>query len=447
MNRKWLIGSVVLVVVAIVAAGAIATARARDKAEGHDGGGGGGGGGGGAQAFEPFEATQIVEAESITFQPTADMVGTVFAKRSVIVRNELAAVVREVGFDSGDVVEAGQVLIRQDDTTDQADLEAARAAVRVAEANVEQADTEIALSNVELERLSSVQSRAIAEVELDRARSRADAARAARGRWVAEVDQARARVAQIEARIAKLTIRAPFQARAGMRTVHEGQYLAEGTDIVGLQELTDTIYLDFAVPQEYAERAKVGTVVMASGALLGPEPTRIEVVAVDSTVNRDTRNLRIRAVVDNSKGVLAPGMFVQVRVPIDAPSEHVAVPSVAIRRAAYGNSVFVINTDESGAMRAAQRFVTLGETVGEKVIVLDGLKPGERVAAAGSFKLRDGVKVVTGGMSDGPPGGPAGGPAGGPPGSQAEAGPAQSAPGAEPSTSSAGHADSAGGAS
>ncbi|QYK47912.1 MAG: efflux RND transporter periplasmic adaptor subunit [Phycisphaeraceae bacterium] len=404
MNRKWIVGTTIVVVGAIAAAGAIAAVKGREK-----------GNEAGAPKFEPFEAAQIVEAGVMTFQPTADMVGTVFAKRSVMVRNELAARVLEVGFDSGVVVEAGQVLVRQDDTTDRADLEAALASVRVAEASIEQGDTEIALAEVELQRLSAVQTRAIAEVELDRARSRLDAARAARVRWVAEADQARARVAQVESRIEKLTIRAPFRARAGMRTVHEGQYLAEGTDIVGLQELTDTIYLDFAVPQEYAERARVGTVVMASGAMLGSEPARIEVVAVDATVNNSTRNLRIRAIVDNSRGALVPGMFVQVRVPIDAPSEHVVVPSVAIRRAPYGNSVFVISADESGETRAFQRFVTLGETVGEQVIVLDGLKQGERIAAAGSFKLRDGVKVVTGEPGGGPGGGAEGGDrAGGP---------------------------------
>jgi membrane fusion protein, multidrug efflux system len=83
------------------------------------------------------------------------------------------------------------------------------------------------------------------------------------------------------------------------------------------------------------------------------------------------------------------------------------MPGTAVRRAAYGNSVFVVTPDEGGgAMRAHQRFLTLGQSIGEDVIVLKGLEPGERVAAAGSFKLRDGVKVMAA-----PPGGPAkGGP-------------------------------------
>lgn len=385
MRRAWIIGSVALVIAAIGAAGAIGTIKDREReAPPAD------------QAFEPFESAQIVEVREIEWQPTADLVGTVFAHRAVMVRNELAGVVRSVGFESGDVVETGQVILQQDDTTDRADLEAVKASVRVAEASIAQADSEIKLSEVELDRLKSVQSRAIAEVELDRAQSRLDTAMAARGRWLAEVDQARARVAQVEARLAKLTMVAPFRARAGMRTVHEGQYLAEGAAIVDLQELTDTIYLDFAIPQEYSERVAVGTVVMATGELLGPEPVRIEVVAVDATVNNETRNLRIRAIVDNARGTLVPGMFVQVRVPIDAPQKFLVVPSTAIRRAAYGNSVFIISADETGAMRAHQKFVTLGQTVGEDVIVLDGLALGETVAAAGSFKLRDGVKIMSG---------------------------------------------------
>lgn len=390
MRRAWAVIAGVLIVAVVGVTGGVAVMKVRESRAAQPP----------APSFEPSEATEIVEAREIAWQPMADLMGTVFAIRSVMVRNELAGVVTHVGFDSGQIAEAGQIVLQQDETSDRADLEAVTAAVRVAEASIEQADAEIKLAEAELERLTSVQSRAIAEVEIDRARTKLDTARATRGRWAAEVDQARARVAQVEARLAKLTIRAPFRARAGMRTVQEGQYLSEGVDVVALQELTDTIYLDFAIPQEFASRATPGTIVTVTGEALGPDPVQIEVVAADSIVNNQTRNLRVRAIVDNADGALVPGMFVQVRVPIDEPKPYVVVPSMAVRRAAYANSVFVIAPDETGAPRASQRVVTLGPTVGEDVIVLDGLKVGERVAAAGSFKLHDGVKVI-----DGPPGG------------------------------------------
>ena len=75
-------------------------------------------------AFEPTEAVEVVEAREVPWQPTADLVGTVFAVRSVMVRNELAGVVTAVGFQSGSVVEEGQVILTQDDAVEQADLEA-----------------------------------------------------------------------------------------------------------------------------------------------------------------------------------------------------------------------------------------------------------------------------------------------------------------------------------
>lgn len=392
MKRGFVIVTIVLLAAAAAGAGWYVY-KSRQAGEGGPGDPGAPGAEGAAM-MEPAEAVQVAEAREYVWRPTADLVGTVSAIRSVMVRNELAGVVRQVGFESGSIVEPGQVLLKQDETTDRADLDAAQASVRVAQASVAQVDSEIRLAKSELDRLTNVQSNAVAAVDIDRAQSRLDTATAARERVVAEIEQAKARVAQVEARLAKLTITAPFRARAGMRTVHEGQYLAEGVDVVALQEMTDRIYLDFAISQEHAPRVALGTAVMATSELLGPDPFRIEVVAVDASVNRDTRNLRVRAIVDNPGGKLYPGMFVQVRVPIEEPKTFVVIPSMAVKRAAYANSVFVIAPDQTGALRARQRYVTLGASVGEEIIVLEGLSPGEKVAAAGSFKLRDGVLVM-----------------------------------------------------
>ncbi|MBA4120727.1 MAG: hypothetical protein C0513_08555 [Isosphaera sp.] len=357
-----------------------------------------------AQAFEPAEAVEVVEARRVLWNPTADLVGTVFAIRSVVARNEVPGVVSFVGFDSGSVVEPGQVILRLDDKTERADLRVAQASVRVAEANAAQSDAQILLAELELERLTAVQDSAVAKIEIDRTRSRLAVARADRQRWLAEVDQALARVAQVEARLSKLTVRAPFRARAGIRTVHESQFLAEGVEVVTLQEVTDRIYLDFAVAQEFVPRVSVGARVQATGELLGPDPVSIEVIAADAAVSRDTRNLRVRAVVDNAAGLLVPGMSVQVNVPMEEPRPYTVIPGTAVRRTAYADSVYVLQADERGDVRARQRYVTLGQSVGEDVIVLTGLRQGERIAAAGSFKLFDGAKVLVGppAQGDGP---------------------------------------------
>jgi membrane fusion protein (multidrug efflux system) len=348
-----------------------------------------------AAAVEPASTVETVAARTIQYQPTADLVGTVLALRSVTIANELAGNIRKIEFVSGSIVEAGAVLLTQDDDTDRADLAAAESSVRVAEANVAVADARLKLANTEFHRISeAVKLRAMSDVDQDRAEAERDRAAADRDRLLAEIDQAKAKVAQVKTRLAKRVIRAPFRGRCGLRNIHEGQYLAEGASVVMFQEVSDTINIDFAIPQEYLPRVAPGTTVMATGALLGPDPVQIKVVAVDAAVNFDTRNVRIRSVVDNSGDRLRPGMFLQIRVPVEAPSPRTVVPSTAVRRAPYGDQVYKIVPAEQGTFRAKQAFVTLGETLGSDVIVVSGLEPGEEIAAAGSFKLRDQALVL-----------------------------------------------------
>jgi len=345
---------------------------------------------------EPASAVKAVAAETISWQPTADLVGTVVATRSIDVSNELAGAVRSIGFGSGAIVEAGDLLISLDDSAMQADLAAAQAGVRVEQAGLEVARSREDLAALELKRLrSAADASAASRVELDRAESELRRATADRERAAAQIELAIARTQQIQAQLDKMTIRAPFRGRTGLRNIHEGQFLAEGASIVSLEEVGDRIYLDFAIPQEYLPQVTLGTSVQARGELLGPEPVQIEVVAVDASVNNGTRNVRVRAVVDNREDRLRPGMFVQIEVPVGGPQDVLVVPSTAVRRTPYSDQVFVlVEGEQPGTMRAQQRMVRLGPAVGEDAVVREGLRPGELVAADGAFKLRDGALVA-----------------------------------------------------
>lgn len=344
----------------------------------------------------PPEPVELTSVGSTTWQPTADLVGTVFAIQSVTLRNETAGVVKSVGFDSGQLLQEGDVLVKLDDSTEQADRAAAAASVRVAEAEVVSSDVRIRLAETNLNRLTkALAAKAVADAEVDTARAELDRAKADRDRAVSAVDQAKSRVQQVQVAIEKKTIKCPFKARAGIRSVHPGQYLAEGADIVGLQGVSDKIYLDFAVPQEYAAQASPGMKVMAQSKIMGDQPVPIEVLALDATVSMTTRNVRIRGRVDNPNERLRPGMSVDVRVPVGPPVEYAVVPSAAIRRASFGDHVFVIVAGEQpSSLVAKQRMIKTGPLIGSDQIVLEGLKVGEQIAGAGSFKLRDSAGVI-----------------------------------------------------
>lgn len=407
-------GSVLLVVLVTLGGGLAAWRHRQDKIAAS------------APKYEPAETVDVVKAEATQWQPTARLVGTVIAKRSVTLANEIVGVVTEVGFDSGDTVEAGQVLVKFDTSTESADLASAEAAERfsgaavsVAEASIRVAQSNLSLAKANQRRmLDAAASNSVAATEVDRVNADVDKAtadlereEASLKRAQADRDQSAARALQIRTIIAKKTLKAPFRARAGMRTVHPGQYLAEGTSIVGLTELTDDIYIDFAVPQEYAARVQAGTVVMARSAMLGSDAAKITVVSIDATVNPVTRNVRVRSSVANPGYKLKPGMFVDVEVPVEAAKEYVSVPTTAVRRAAFGDHVFVIAPsdnakDAPGATRAVQRMVTLGVDIGGRVIVTSGVKAGELIAASGSFKLRPGALVNAAAPAAGAAGGP-----------------------------------------
>jgi membrane fusion protein (multidrug efflux system) len=374
--------------------------------------------------FEPFETVQVVNASTAKWRQSANLSGTVIALQSVTLANEVAGVVKEVNFESGQVVNAGDVLLVLDSSTEKAELEAAEATVKAAEAGIRVVEANIRFAEANLKRIIEARElKASTENDIDQAQAALDAQKATRERSIAERDQAKARVEQIRTMIAKKALKAPFKAVAGLRSVHPGQYLMEGANVVGLQMVSDRIYLDFALPQDQANRVKPGDVVMASAPAVSKDPLRIEVVAIDATADVNTRNVRIRSIVPNPDQRLRPGMFVDVNVAVDPLQDYTVVPTTAVRRASFGDHVFVIRPDPNDPqkLRAHQQFITLGPVLGNETIVLTGLKPGDEIAAVGSFKLREGVMVMKGDPNQMPQGGPGGGPPTGNDGSEAGA--------------------------
>lgn len=360
--------------------------------------------------FDHMESAEIVLAKKVLFQPRSELTGTVFSRRTVRVQNEMSGIVKKVNFESGSIVEADQVLITLDDSTDRADLAALEASVRVSEADLNVVEARIRLAEAEYDRqLQANRVAATSAMEVDRAKAEVDKAAAERARVQAEIEEAKAKVQQMQVRLAKFTIRAPFRSRVGMRSVHEGQFLppqmgmgGDGGSVAVLEEVSDTVYLDFAVPQEFLRSVQPGMIVEAASELFPGQPLSLKVVALDSSVDRGTRNIRVRSEVKNPGGTLRQGMSVKVSVPVDVPVEYVAVPAVAIRRASYGDAVYAVEKDKDGKDRAVQRFVKLGPVVSEPdatggaawIAVLTGVKEGDRIAATGSFKLRESAIVI-----------------------------------------------------
>ena len=329
---------------------------------------------------EPVSAVTVAESRTRPHQRTTTAIGTVLALQSVTLRNELAGTVREVRLTPGEVVEVGALLVAQDVSVEEAELRALQAQSALAETMLGR-----------MQRAS--ESHGASAADVDRAR--------------AERDVAQANVARLAAVIARKTIRAPFRARVGLADVHPGQYLNEGTQLTTLQGVDPAVHVDFAVAQDVAAALRVGQAVEVN-AIGDSRAYSAAIVALDSRVDPVTRNALVRARLEGD-ALPSPGSSVRVRVPVGPELDAVTVPVSALRKGPTGDHVFVVGPDEQGKSRGGRGAGggggvgggggrggggESGPMLGDEIVIVGGLASGEQVAAAGSFKLFDGMLVA-----------------------------------------------------
>lgn len=320
---------------------------------------------------EPVESVAVAVAREREHNRTTTSIGTIVALRSITVRNELPGTVRRASLVPGQIVDAGTVLVALDVSVEEAELKALEAQAKLTEAQF-----------ARMQRM--VQQRAASEMEVDSA--------------LAERDVALAQIARTRAVIERKTIRAPFRARIGISDVHPGQYLNEGTLLTTLQGVDASAYVDFTVAQQVAANLRQGSNVNifttegASSATAGIVTAAI--VAIDARVDPATRNTTVRARILDAANAPPPGASVRVQVPVGSPRMAVAIPASALRKGPGGDHVFVLVADKDGNTRAHMRQVRVDAMTGDEVVIQQGLSPGERVAASGSFKLREAALVA-----------------------------------------------------
>lgn len=322
-------------------------------------------------AFQPPpEAVTTIVARREEWAATLRSIGTVTAIHGVMVCADLPGVVHQISFDSGKMVHPDEPLVQLDTSQEQAQLAAAEAQRN--------------LARLSIDRIRGLRSEGVvSQAEYDAAAAR--------------FDEAEAKVAEIAATIARKTIKAPFAGVLGLRQVNLGQYLKSGDPIVPLQSL-NPIYVNFGAPQQNINKLRAGAEVRVTAEGLEPLGNVGRITAIDSIVDKATRNIQVQATLDNKTNVLRPGMFVDVLVLTGKTTPVVALPASAINYAPYGNSVFIVENikgPEGGTYRGVrQQFVKLGDARGDQLAVLSGVSPGDEVVTSGVFKLRDGAAVL-----------------------------------------------------
>lgn len=315
---------------------------------------------------QPAASITVSEVSSAGWQPRTEAVGNLRAVSGAELATEVGGIVREVAFANGQRVQAGDLLVRLDTSTDEAELASLEAALRLSEQELERQ-----------QRLFGQQS--ISRAELDQRQSQAD--------------QARAQVQAQRARIEQKRLHAPFDGIAGIRQVNPGQFVSPGTPLVSLQAL-DPIHVEFSVSERLLSRLDVGNTVKLRVDAWPEESFQGAINAIEPRIRESTRTVMVQAKLDNPQEMLRPGMFARVELSLGDVDDVLVVPQTAIRFSPYGNSVFVLKRNGDDALSVEQRFVRTGETRGDLIAINEGVELGEQVASSGLLKLQNGSRVT-----------------------------------------------------
>ena len=324
-----------------------------------------------SQMSSPPQIVSTAKAAYDQWQSTIQAVGSLRAVKGADLSLEAAGTIDSITFNSGDDVEAGAVLLKLRADDDVAKLESLQATA--------------ALSHITYDRdLKQAKIQAVSQATLD-----TDAA---------NVKNAEAQVAEQQAVLDKKTLRAPFAGHLGIRAVDLGQYLAAGTLVVTLQAL-DPIYLDFFVPQQAVDQVRLH---QSLGVKVDAFPKDVftgEISAINPRVDASSRNVQVRATLQNADRRLLPGMYATLDIQVGQPQRYVTLPQTAITYSPYGDSVYVVDDKGNGPdgkpqLVARQTFVSTGATRGDQVAVLTGVNEAETVVVAGQIKLHNGSTVL-----------------------------------------------------
>lgn len=303
----------------------------------------------------------VVQAWTSPVERTLQLVGSTRAVDTVSITAQATGTVSWIGFDDEALVEAGTLLVRLDDRRVAADTRASEARVERLKLRLERIENAFGLG-------------AANSSELDDART--------------ALAEATAELERNQAILSDYAIVAPFDGRITRRLVSLGALVSPGTAVAVLNRV-DPIEVSFAVPEANLAELQHGLAIQARTAAYGDRPFVGVLEGIGAVIDPLSRSAEVYAKLPNEHGLLRPGMFMVVRLVLDARADAVLVPESALVVEGTRTEVFIVN--EQGTVDRQR--VKIGKRFPGIVEIAEGVAPGDTVVTSGVLKLRQGTLV------------------------------------------------------
>ena len=317
---------------------------------------------------------QVQDVAMKPLKPFIESIGTLNPFEEVTVSAEVEGVLRSVKVEEGTQVSKGMLLAAIDDSDYSLEVKRAEAALRQAEATLEN-------TRLEHKRKDALfQEELVTKQQYDDVVTRLSLADA-------EVERAKASLSLARLKLAKTKITSPLACVVKEKRVSAGDFVKNGTPLFVIIQ-PNPIKLRFTVPEKDVGRLKMHQeVILKVDGFPGSE-FKGKVNIVFPNVEEKTRTLQIEALVPNNNGILKPGLFAKVILYTAGERNTIVVPVTALLYEAEKVKVFTVEGE-----RAKEREVKLGSKYGETMEIVEGIKEGEKVVAFGQQNLSEGAKI------------------------------------------------------
>ena len=336
----------------------------------------------GKQKGPPPIPVTVQPVQSADFPVYLNGLGTVQPYDTVTVRSRVDGQVTKVNFRQGDIVKEGDLLVQIDPRPYQAALEQAQAKKAQDEANLHNAELDLA-------RYSTLAQQSFAS------RQQLDTQQATVNQLTAQIKGDQATIDNAATQLSYTTIKSPLTGKTGFRLVDPGNivHASDTTGIVSIVKL-QPISVVFTAPEE-----NIGTIntALATGTVpvtaLSSDGTRTiaegHLALVDNQVDQASGTIRMKATFQNKDNALWPGLSVSTKLLVETKKNVVVIPNDAIQHGPNGLYIYVVGDGN----KVEPRNLKVGEEGTTQTVALEGLKPGERVVVAGQYRLTKGAIV------------------------------------------------------